>query len=114
MFSEGNDSFKKSFFLVNKFERGRLHDTIDRAALEALRADAHGLVRTVFRGNTDGAKVRFEFPAGNTGDFRTNTTQVLRATTSLNYVPNLLAFTTKSAKVWHFESSLDYVVRCFI
>jgi len=98
----------------DEFERSSLDDAGDGTALQALRADAHGLMRAIFRGDTNITKVRFENTARDAGHFRTNTAEILGATASLDNITDLLSLTAKATNC-HCTSSLSFYVsfRCF-
>ena len=94
----------------DEFERSSLDDAGDGTALQALRADAHGLMRAIFRGDTNITKVRFENTARDAGHFRTNTAEILGATASLNHITDLLSLTAKATNC-HCTSSLSFMFR---
>jgi len=84
-----------------QFERLDSYRLANRTAANALSANAKRRVGSIGKRHVDLLQVRNEFPTGNTGDFRTNTTEILRLATNLDNIADLNRFSTNFALPSH-------------
>lgn len=82
-----------------------LGDAFDNGvAAQALGADAHDFGTAVRKSNADPLKVRLEGTTSDTGNFRTNALQALRATASRNVITKDWAFVANFTNSRHDNS----------
>lgn len=86
---------------LERLVRDALHNGV---AAQALRANSHNFRSAVRKSYLNILKVRFESTTRNTGDFRTNALETLRATACGNMITNDLTLAANFTNSRHFNS----------